>query len=532
MIQRARGLHYSVRRLIAVSGLILSFISPAFCAGIAGRPGELFNFGAGARSLGMGSAATAVVNDVTSVYYNPAGLGLLPAREVVFMRAVLYEGANYDYLGYAQNKSKTAGGWGLEFIRLGIQGAEGRDEFNNPTGGFGYSETAFSFASGWRGVLHPNMSLGVRGKLLQRSLAGSSDRLIGVDFGAQAGPWMGERLTLGAVASNVVGLKTGDTDDKLPTLLRVGAAYKVVGPLSIAGDFSNDGEFRLGTEYAFGMVAVRLGMADQGLSFGGGLVFKNRYRMDLAVLSHPSLGMSQRISLGYRFGTVTPAATKGRKMQFFAGQFLGQAQAALKKRDYLKASLALETGIGIDPKLGGGEWRAKAERLRIVVKKMDLEAHPEEADALSQETEAAYIAYAALDAYLSREEDRAVLLAHAASGQEPSKGAYRHLLDALAGLSGKPVDRDLLLPPGRLAELKMKKAVDAVYARRFEGAIVLLREALWLDPENAAAWTKLGSAYFAVNDKTRAAEAYRKALELAPADAKLKEFMSAQGMKQ
>ena len=78
----------------------------------------------------------------------------------------------------------------------------------------------------------------------------------------------------------------------------------------------------------------------------------------------------------------------------------------------------------------------------------------------------------------------------------------------------------------------MKKAVDAVYARRFEAAIVLLREALWLDPENAAAWTKLGSAYFAVNDKERAAEAYRKAVELDPADTKLKEFMRAQGMRQ
>jgi hypothetical protein len=38
--------------------------------------------GVGARPLGMGQAFTAVSDDVTSIYWNPAGLGFLKDKEV------------------------------------------------------------------------------------------------------------------------------------------------------------------------------------------------------------------------------------------------------------------------------------------------------------------------------------------------------------------------------------------------------------------------------------------------------------------
>ncbi|HAH08045.1 MAG TPA: hypothetical protein DCM05_16215 [Elusimicrobia bacterium] len=508
-------------------GIVLVLAVPLQAESTAGRPGELFNFGAGARALGMGSAHTAAVNDAASVYYNPAGLGLLQAREISLMRANLYEGATYDYLAYAQNKRKTAGGWGAEFIRLNVAGGEGRDELNQPTGGFNYSEMALGFATAWRGLLHPLLSMGLKGKMLRRTLGSSSDSLYGLDIGAQMGPWVGDRLMFGLVAQNAIGFKQGDTDDKLKPLIRAGAAYRLVGPLSIALDLSDSGEFRVGTEYSFGLLALRFGLAEQGMTFGGGLLFKNRYSVDLAMLNHSTLGMSQRLSIGYRFAP--PAGAKSKKMQFYAAEYLANAQGELKKRNYLKASNDLETAIGIDPKLGA-EWRSKSERLRRLIKRAGLDAHPEDADTLAEESQAAYVAYAAVEAYLTRDEDRAVLLGHAALGTDPSKGAYGRLLDALASLGGRTIDRDQVLPPLRLSELKMKRAMDAIYARRFETAVGLLREALWLEPNNPTAWTRLGSAYFASGDRKRAAEAYKKAAELNPNDEKLRQFMKSQGM--
>lgn len=524
-----------MRKVIARLALFFILSLPArVSAGVGGQPGEIFSFGAGARALAMGSAHTAAVTDATALYYNPAGLGLLPGREVSFMRAQLFGDASYDYIAYAQNKKKRAGGWGFEIIRLGAPGAEGRDEFNNESGGFDYSETALSVAHGYRGVLHPKMSAGVKFKMLQRSLAGKSDRMLGADFGLQYGPLAGDKLTVGLVATNAVGLVQGETDDKLPPILRLGAYYKLLGPLGIAADLSSEGDMRIGTEYAFGVTSLRVGMDDKALSFGGGLKLRQKYLFDLALVNHPTLGMSQRISIGYKFSNAVPrpGETKSQKQTNYAREYLNNAQTELKKRNYLRASKDLDTALGIDAKIEDGQWNARAARLRKLVKAMDLGVNEEDVEELAKDGRAPLIAQQAIEAYLAGEEDRAVLLAHAALGTEERVPAYRRLLDGMTHLTGRKIDRDQILPTGRLAALKMKEGVEAVYTRRFAQAAEFLREALWLDPNNALGWTRLGSAYFALGDKARAKAAWAKALEINPADEALRAFMSQQGIQQ
>src|SRR5690554_7199722 len=66
---------------------------------------EFLQIGVGARSLGMGNAMVAGVNDVTSVYWNPAGLtGVENKLDVSLMHSEYFAGiAKYDYIGLAHS---------------------------------------------------------------------------------------------------------------------------------------------------------------------------------------------------------------------------------------------------------------------------------------------------------------------------------------------------------------------------------------------------------------------------------------------
>jgi hypothetical protein len=62
--------------------------------------GEFLKIPVGPRALGMGGAFTAVADDATSPYWNPAGMVFLPYREVMFQHTEKFGSlANHDYLG-------------------------------------------------------------------------------------------------------------------------------------------------------------------------------------------------------------------------------------------------------------------------------------------------------------------------------------------------------------------------------------------------------------------------------------------------
>lgn len=218
------------------------------------------------------------------------------------MHSTLFEGAYYDFMGYAGDFKERPGGWGLDLIRLASGDVEGRDVNNNKTSAFSYSETAFAAAGGIKGVYFPKLSMGASFKLLTRKLAYSSDRHFAFDLGMQYGPFARGKLDLGLVLDNMVSFAGGDTSDKLPLLIKAGAAYRITGAVMLAAEIDNDGEFRTGGEYSMPLGAVRLGFDGNAVSFGLGTVFAKTYSLDISVTRHTVLGMSTNISLGYQFG--------------------------------------------------------------------------------------------------------------------------------------------------------------------------------------------------------------------------------------
>ena len=509
--------------LTFLGGLIAA---PAFAQVSAINPGQLYSAGGGARGLAMGSALTSVAGDISSLYYNPSGLATMSGRQITAMQASLYDGAAYQYLGYGQGLRRSLGGFGLEVMRLGISGADGRDASNLGTGSFGYSEQSIGAGFGMRGVLHPDLSVGMKVHRLTRSLGGSSDNLTGVDFGGMYGPIFGERLTLGFIVQNALQKSQGDTSDKLAAMTRVGAAYNLTEGFLLAADVSSDKDFRIGTEYNWGIATFRAGYTGAGVSFGTGLLFRQALVLDLAMVNSSVLGNSTRVSLGYKF---REAAAK-RNVQAIAEEYLANALLELKARDYVRASKGLDAALGISPRLGELGWKVRAQRLRSLVIELDLANLPEFQEIYKAQTAPALLAHEGVMALLDEDNARAMLFVHAALGQNSRESAYRKLLEAMSRLTKGEIHREDILPPSALVERRLQRAVDQIYGGHYDTAISDCKDALALDPNNATAWMRLGSAYFAAGDKSDAASAYRNSLSLDPTNERLRQFMQQQRM--
>ncbi len=482
--------------------------------------GQIFEIGSSGRALGMGNAHTAVVKDATSLYYNPAGLGLLEGKEVHLMKASLFAGASYDYLSYAQNLKKKPGGWGLQVLRLGVTGPQGRDETNSPTGGFTYAETAIGFGYGVRGAFVPDLSMGMGVKLLNRALGPSSDKHMAVDMGAQYGPVSDGNLTFGAVIHNLASKSSGDTSDTLSPKIKLGTSYRVMGPMVVAFDVSSDKEFNLGAEYRFGSLALRAGLSPEGMTFGGGLLFRKSFAFDLAVITNPTLGLSQRVSLGYRFG-----ANKPKKLSALAEEYLNNGLAELELHNYATASKNIESALGLDPAVGGKEWKRKAARLRTLLEGMDLE-EAKDRGTLQEPTPQSALVHRAVMSYLVGDNSEAMLLAHVAAGGTGGDSVYMRILQSMAKATRQNIVREDIVPLPIFIQDRTRKTVESIHARRFDVAIRASRDVLLIQPEDGGSWMRLGSAYFASGDRTKALDAYKKALHLEPDNGKLREFLA------
>ncbi len=86
--------------------------------------GEFLKIPVGPRAIGMGGAFTAVADDATAPYWNPAGMVYLPYREVIFQHSEKFGSlANHDYgtvvfpLGGASGHGQALG---VSFVRLGV----------------------------------------------------------------------------------------------------------------------------------------------------------------------------------------------------------------------------------------------------------------------------------------------------------------------------------------------------------------------------------------------------------------------------
>ena len=170
---------------------------------------EFLNIGVGARAAAMGNAQTAIADDVTAGYWNPAGLigdGLSSTPELSLQHAAYFANiANYNYLGFSLPiDSASQRRFGVTLIRLGIDDIPNTLQFRNPDGSFdvdkiqsfSVSDFAVMFSYSWQTKV-PGLSLGTNAKVIYRGAGRFANAWgIGLDAGLR---YKRKNLSLGLV---------------------------------------------------------------------------------------------------------------------------------------------------------------------------------------------------------------------------------------------------------------------------------------------------------------------------------------------
>lgn len=156
---------------------------------------EFLSIGIGARSFGMGGSVAASTQDVTTSFWNPAGLaGIEAGLQIGAMHAIWFSGVgNYDYIGLAKPLNDNRSAFSLGVIRFGIDGIPNTLDLLGPDGSIDYdnirefSATDYGiFGSYARKFKNPKWQMGGSVKVIHR-LVGKFAKSIGfgLDLGIQ-----------------------------------------------------------------------------------------------------------------------------------------------------------------------------------------------------------------------------------------------------------------------------------------------------------------------------------------------------------
>ncbi len=252
-----------------------------------------------ARARAMGGAYTAVSNDASAVFYNPAGLSLA-GKEINIGYTNIYSS---DFL-----QLKTVAG-SYDSKRLGSFGF-GIKTFDVPYLDVTLlSEQTYSLAHSIALIkdINSEVYLGYNANYNTIKMdANSSTGFFGVNVGAMA--ILHKRTFVGFSVTNVnkpmVG-KEGNYD--VARKLSAGLAYipyeGVITSIDLKKPFDGDTEFHAGTEITiYEILFLRAGIKNDPASFSGGLgILVSGMKVDYGMNTHSVLGLTHHVSIGYKF---------------------------------------------------------------------------------------------------------------------------------------------------------------------------------------------------------------------------------------
>ncbi|MDP4231448.1 MAG: PorV/PorQ family protein [Bacteroidota bacterium] len=308
-----------------------------------GSSGSLFEkIGVGARAAGMGGAFSALADDISALYWNPAGIARLKGINASATYTAYFAGINHNFIGAVMPISDRYR-FGVSLIVLdngALQKSTIQKDIN--AGTFNANDLAFGITIA--GAMTDRFSFGATFKYIRSTILDLSADGIGFDAGSlyqtdfyhlkislaltNLGPdrnFQGNSLSIVARDNSINATSRGldallqTSSFSLPLSFRIGVATDVFQAqmedqkLNVAFDFAahSDGPetYNIGGEYVWNdILAIRAGYGfnqDQlGLGLGAGVKYKTEDflgSIDYGINTTKNLGLIHRISVSAAF---------------------------------------------------------------------------------------------------------------------------------------------------------------------------------------------------------------------------------------
>lgn len=263
-------------------GIIIILMGAVLLQAQSAQAGFKFG-GAGGRAMAMGGAFTAVADDASALYYNPAGIAQIIEREGMFTHAKKFDVLKVDFIGLTSDRM------GFSYIGHGV------DLKSKEHGTTRMSESTYGLSIARR--IYPKLSIGGTLKALVMKSVIATDTGFGLDLGTLYK--YDENLRFGLSTRNV-GARV--RDEVVPLEVTVGGAYQIpryhlllVSDIFNKEDYGSNGSigYRLGAEMKLkNVVGLRVGVNDGNLTAGAG-INQERWGLDGAYVRNRNLELPE-----------------------------------------------------------------------------------------------------------------------------------------------------------------------------------------------------------------------------------------------
>lgn len=318
--------------LWSASGVFAQLI-PSFGGSRTGTTGfQFLKIAPDARSAGMGTSIIATVDDVSALYWNPAGITKTDTQKIqaLVSQALYFADVNMSYAGLVHRLTKqTFVGISITYLSTGAMDVT--TEFQPFGTGQTFYANDMAIGISLARILTDNFSFGITGKFIRESFAEIHTNNGVLDFGFQYE--VGKANTRFAVGVSNFGFNTEpsgtitvptlngpDTVSRfekiaVPAVFRIGIAWdplKIADHrITISGQLNhptdNNETYDVGAEYCWRKIiycrtGYEFGQDESGIpNFGFGVRFKRNFGMlqlDYGFQDKIRLGRIHRITLG------------------------------------------------------------------------------------------------------------------------------------------------------------------------------------------------------------------------------------------